>query len=216
MAKLTLTWPRGKYHREINVVWTTPGPTTGYSTSLLTVRHSASPPEVEELFVRETWIEDYEVRAEAIYKKLVTSTPDAFVDKFGLLTTRGETELVADFEAWRDEVERLLAWKKADDWGMAKKWLEANSRAIQLTGSFGEDDCGRPQLEFRPTTLLGYTLAQLVQDWSTGVQYRWCKRPGCQEWFYYGPGTKHRETAEYCGPTCRNAQYYLEKTRRKK
>ena len=203
MAKLMLTWPRGAYVRD--VIRAKPGPTLAQSAD-----------RDRECFVRETWIEDYDVRAEAIYKSLVTSTPDKFVNTFGLLTTRRKRESVENFEAWRDEIERLLKWKKADDWGMVKKWLEANSRAIRLTGGYGEDDAGRPQLEFRPTTLLGYILAQLVQDWSTGVQYRWCKRPGCHVWFYFGAGTAHRETAEYCGPTCRNAHHYLMKKGRGK
>ena len=77
-----------------------------------------------------------------------------------------------------------------------------------ISGALGHDDAGRPQLEFRPRTLVGFIYAQLIQDYTGGIHYKRCIRPGCGEFFYYGPTTRKRSTALYCNPTCQKAHAY--------
>jgi len=67
----------------------------------------------------------------------------------------------------------------------------------------------QPRLFFQPRDLLGAAYLQLMQDAAQGAILRLCARPGCGEWFYYGPGTKHRETALYHSPRCQKAHAYL-------
>ena len=66
----------------------------------------------------------------------------------------------------------------------------------------------RPQLNLVPSTLFDAALVQLLEEISSERPLRKCKRPGCPEWFTYGPGTKHRETAFYCSSKCQKAHEY--------
>ena len=144
----------------------------------------------------------------ALYERLVSYRPLDFVNTYGLLSTDGETENVGYFLNQRRGLKYLLAAKVRDDWDYAKRWSQVNPRASVLDAVIGEDDKGRPQLEFRPRHLFGFIVAQLIQDWSGGAKYKFCKRPGCREWFYYGPGTDHRETAQYHSKKCNLAHAY--------
>jgi hypothetical protein len=68
------------------------------------------------------------------------------------------------------------------------------------------DERMRPKLKFRPANLYQGIMLQFLEE--VGQPMRHCKRPGCPEWFTYGPGTDHRETALYCSPKCQNAHTY--------
>jgi hypothetical protein len=71
------------------------------------------------------------------------------------------------------------------------------------------DQQGRPKLKFRPGDLYQGIMLQFLEE--VGQPMRHCKRPGCAEWFTYGPGTDHRETALYCAPKCQNAHTYMKR-----
>jgi hypothetical protein len=197
MAKLTLSWPVGRYRRE--VIPAKPGGTLAQSQDY-------------EGFVREgAAIEKPAHDCDVLYEHLVRRSPDDFVNTYGLLWTRGRRESVDYFVRRQHAVAELLTAKKTDDWDAAKIWFEYNPEAVRLVAVLGEDEAGRPQLEFQPRNLLGFIVAQLIQDWTSGATYKWCKRPACPEWFYYGPGTAHRETAQYCSQTCKAAHFYERK-----
>ena len=143
-----------------------------------------------------------------LYKRLMTERPEDFVRKYGFLWSRGESEMVRDFFSARRELRKLVAFKKDDNWDWAREWMEARPHVVQLDGVIGKDEKGRPQLEFQPRHLFGFIVAQLIQDWSGGKTYKFCKNPGCDEYFYYGPKTDHRNTAEYCSKKCNLAHAY--------
>ena len=187
---LTLNWPSARYRRK-------------------TIRSSFVGPIAYLVFEREggaIWKDVHKV--DALYERLVSYRPLEFVNTYGLLHTDGEIENVGYFLNLRRGLQHLLAAKKRDDWDYAKRWSKANPSAIMLSGVIGEDDKGRPQLEFRPRNLIDFVTAQLIQDWSGGAKYKFCRNPGCREWFYYGPGTDHRETAEYHSKKCNLAHAY--------
>ena len=191
MAELTLNWPSARYRRK-----KIPATTTLSGTAYL-------------VFEREGGVIGKDIsRVAALYERLVSYRPLDFVNTYGLLSTDGERETVGYFLNLRRGLKHLLAAKKRDDWDYARRWWQANPHAAPLDAVIGEDDKGRPQLEFRPRHLFGFIVAQLIQDWSGGAKYKFCKSPGCREWFYYGPGTDHRETAVYHSKKCQMAHAY--------
>ena len=195
MARLTLDWPTGKYRIE----------TIPARSGTILTSHDAY-----DVFVREGPAVKKPVhKCAALYETLVRMSPEKFVNTYGLLWSRGRRETVEEVRLAQREVKKLLAAKKRDDWDAAKKWMQKTPRVIQLDGVIGEDEkTGLPQLEFQPRHLLGFIVAQLIQDWSGGAEYRFCKTPGCPEWFYFGAGTDHRMTAEYHNKKCNLAHAY--------
>jgi hypothetical protein len=150
----------------------------------------------------------------AIYETLAGKQrlePLDFVSKFGFLQMRGRTESVETFLGWRQAVGELVKVKALgeDSWPVAKVWLEANPQAMRLTGVYGEDEAGRMQPHFQPRDLLSFIVAQLVMDWGSGAQYRWCRRPGCHKFFYFGSGTGKRNRARYCDVNCKAAHHHM-------
>ena len=105
-------------------------------------------------------------------------------------------------------VRGLLTVAKADDWEAVGAWLQENPRVIEIFCIVGRDEVGRPQLEFQPRNLIGFIYAQLIQDYTSGAQYKLCIRPGCGKYFYYGSGTRKRNTSSYCTDTCQKSHYY--------
>jgi len=69
----------------------------------------------------------------------------------------------------------------------------------------------RPSLRLQPTNLLEGAIVQLLEDISSARQLRRCIRPGCREWFAFGPGTGRRKTALYCSPRCQKAHDYMKR-----
>jgi hypothetical protein len=210
MAKLTLQWPVGRYRIEtqvppkgrIRTVFDDLGPT-----EWVVLEGPKQPPRyaVDEVGANGA-------KGAALYERIAKiksgAAALAFVSTFGFLwSTRGR-EGVEDILAGAAELRKLLAAKERDDWQAAAKWLAERPRAAELTAAVGIDDTGRHQLVFRPRHLFGLSVAKLIQDWSNGAAYKFCRRPGCGNYFYYGPGTGKRETAQYCGPTCQNAHAY--------
>lgn len=112
-------------------------------------------------------------------------------------------------------VRRLIAEAKHGKWEKIAERLEdpndekRRSSLIGFSGVIGYDDVGRPQLEFRPRSLIEFIYAQLIQDYTRGAKYKLCIRPGCGEYFYYGSGTGKRNTAMYCSAKCQKAHQYM-------
>ena len=214
MAQLTLNWPVGRYKIETEL----PSPSPPKISTILSevgnreqkwiVREGAAKPTLAH-------------KPDAIYEQLANCEKSedgilTFVNKFGLLYNRDKKEKVETFLTARSELKKLLVAKKRDDWGAASKWIEKHPKAIRLNAGIGYSNTDRPQLEFRPQNLMGLIVAQLIQDWSNGAKYKFCTRPGCGEYFYFGSGTDHRETAEYCSPKCQNAHAYAKRKEKKK
>ena len=130
------------------------------------------------------------------------------MNAYGLLLTRGGRETVRNFLSARRELKRLLAAKERDDWNGAEKWMQEHPRVAQFDLVASEHKNGWPQIEFRPRHLFGFIVAQLLTDWQGGAKYKFCKRPSCHEYFYYGAGTGKRETAQYCSRRCSDASTY--------
>ena len=70
------------------------------------------------------------------------------------------------------------------------------------------DEAGKPQLGLRADQFYSFIFAQLIQDYTSGAQYKLCIRPGCGKYFYYGSGTGKRNTSSYCTDTCQKSHYY--------
>ena len=72
----------------------------------------------------------------------------------------------------------------------------------------------RPNLHFRPGSLLGAIYLQALQDASGGAELQKCDRPGCPKYFQVGPGTGrprlNRDVA-YCTPKCQKAHAYMKR-----
>jgi hypothetical protein len=100
-----------------------------------------------------------------------------------------------------------LKLKQAKDWDRLRTWLAVdNPNFVRLRPALLAGD--PPQLFFQPRTLRDAVYLQFFEDLTTRANLRKCKRPGCGEWFKYGPGTLHRNTAQYCSPKCQNADKY--------
>ena len=227
MAELTLNWPSGPCRRR-KISGAPPGAQVSPWATQFLEANPLTKKEKEKLRVTQQafrgtifdgtayWIFEREGEAPprpvhkcaVLYKRLMEERPDDFVSKFGFLWSRDESELVKVFSAARREIAKLVAAKKGDDWDAAKKWQEEHPQFMQLDGVIGEDEVGRPQYEFQPRHLCGLIVAQLIQDWSDAREYKFCKRPGCGEYFYYGAGTGHRKTAKYCSKKCNLAHAY--------
>ena len=214
MAQLTLNWPVGRYC--IETVPAGSGRTIADSTSAYRIIWREGPA-----------LEKPVYKVDALYERLVKMSPEKFVKTYGLLWSRkggrrGAEIIDMDLEegsvesrtirAAQRELKQLLAAKKRDNWHAARKWMQERPR-VQLGAVIGEDEAGRPQLEFQPRNLFGFIVAQLIQDWSGGAQYKFCKRPGCPEYFYFGAGTAHRNTAKYCSKRCQMAHAYQERSK---
>ena len=200
MARLTLRWPHG-YHYRIEHHPAGTGPT-------LAQQYDA----YDEL-VREGAAVEAEIKADVLYERFANTRRNAegmkaFAETFGLLWTRSPRESVEAMLIAQRELRKLLAAKKRDDWEAATAWLKDRPKVATLAAIIGQDNQGRHQLEYQPQHLFGFMVMQLIRDWSRGATYRWCERPGCDEWFYYGPGTEHRETARYHSPQCQAAHAY--------
>lgn len=194
MAKLALYWP-------VDV--------SGY--------HIEAPPHVGPSIVRNggRLMTDRDVlQCPALYQRLADCEPTGegalkFVSKYGFLSgTRIET---VEFICQQIAIVRsLLNAKNDDDRKALDDWMANSGQAIRLHAKLQGEKT--PQLFFAPRTLIDAVYLQFFQDLSTSPNLRLCARPGCDEWFTFGPGTEHRNTAQYCSPKCQKAHTY-EKTK---
>jgi hypothetical protein len=110
----------------------------------------------------------------------------------------------------------LVRAADARDWTKITGWLEKAYKGGRGVGRLGvvfetAADTSRPALHLRPANLWEAAVVQLLEEISSGRPLKHCKRPGCPEWFTYGPGTDHRETALYCSSKCQNAHTYMKR-----
>ena len=208
MPKLSLPWPidRDGYHIEKS------------ARSAGTIQFARTPLESEDAG---PWIvrnggEDYEgdrLKIDALYRLLAgcRSTEKGaldFVRQFGFL--KGESSESVEFICEQIKIFRhLISLKQSQKWESLRHWLKHNSEFIRLNPELLAGD--PPEVFFRPSTLLDAIYFQFFEDLSSGANLRLCKRPGCREWFKYGPGTLHRNTAQYCSPKCQNAHKYAKR-----
>jgi hypothetical protein len=143
-----------------------------------------------------------------------------FVTRFGFLgkpRDRSETldSIIHEIRALRSVIEAAgLVGDHPADWGSLRAWIEENKRAVRLSPEL-VDAVGRDRLElsFGPSDLRSAIYLQLLQDVTRSKTFKICANPSCPNWFYYGPGTDHRKTAEYCSPKCQKAHAYLQTKR---
>ena len=205
MARLSLHWPVdvGGYHIK-------PAPTGGTSRAAKTIIGSANPgPSI----VRDGGKLNYDrdsMKIDGLYPRLADCPPTPqgaldFIRKYGFLN--GKRSELVEFICHEIKVVRsLLAVKKSGDWEKLYLWMIDNPKASRLKPVLLGGD--PPQLFFQPTTLLDAIYLQFFEDMSGGANLKFCKRPGCGEWFRYGPGTLHRATAQFCSPKCQKADDY--------
>jgi hypothetical protein len=127
-----------------------------------------------------------------------------FVSRYGFLraTKREEVSYIChQIEVFRSLIE---ARDRRDSDGLLH-WLNNNSHAIRLNPRISGDPL---EFFFQPATLLDALYIQFFEDSESGAEHRLCARPGCGNWFKFGPGTDHRQTARYCSPKCQKAHAY--------
>ena len=141
-----------------------------------------------------------------------------FVTRFGFLNRRNGREqrvddILNDAETMRDW-DRSIAWQ---DWPAISKALDsAGEDSLFEIGGVGrlgllihhQDGTERPELRLRPGSLFQAILVQAIDNAIDGTPLKKCFNPACSEWFRYGPGTNHRNTAMYHSPTCKGAHAY--------
>ncbi len=153
-----------------------------------------------------------------------TKTPQGaldFVSTYGFLQQKdAKEETVADIKDAIETARILSALYDKNDWVKVADWLnEAGRDSMFGLGGIGrlgvvfhgEQGAARPGLKFRPGSLRSAILVQYLDDMSGGAKLRECIRPGCPEWFKFGPGTGRRETARYCSPKCQQAHAYMKR-----
>ena len=190
-------------------------------------RHGVLLPGHQDFIVREGGsLESYKpFDIVAIYRRLaeVKKTPQAAVEfcyGFGfLIRPKSRKMSLAEFFSYRDSMRR---WVQLYDHGLWHR-IEAELQAAAGQGdgrspfggagrlgvlfTFGEGT--RPSLKFRPSSLYGAMLCQLLDDAAGGTPYRRCDLPSCGQYFKYGPDTDHRNTARYCCAKHQQAHAYL-------
>ena len=144
------------------------------------------------------------------------------VSTYGFLFSRNaRSERVSDICGAIETARDLVAATDAKEWQRIADWLAraGSSNEHFIHGGIGKlgvqlsipDGEARPDLRLRPANLYHAALVQLFEEVSSGRPLRPCKRPGCSEWFTYGPGTVRRETARYCSTRCKDAHTYLKR-----
>lgn len=155
------------------------------------------------------------LKMDGLYRCLAESKPTAagaldFVSRYGFLSSSGAKEERVDSIVHEINVVRsVLATTERNDWSTLERWVEVNARAFRLGLTLKQSSGDRPTLFFKINTLREAIYFQLLADVTGGAKLKKCARPGCPNWFKYGPGTKHRETAIYCSPTCQKAHAYM-------
>ena len=142
-----------------------------------------------------------------------------FVSQYGFLDREKADEMeVSKITEAIGTARQLVVLNDKNDWKTVADRLDAAGQnslfGIGGVGRLGvlltaDPGAARPALRFRPGSLLSAILVQYLDDVTGGAELRECARPGCTEWFKYGPGTNRRETARYCTPKCQKADAYM-------
>lgn len=158
---------------------------------------------------------------DALYARLAECLPTSegalsFVDRFGLLRA-GDREPVAGVCAAIEAARALIATRDAGDIHTLTQWMTepGNAAAMALRPSLApaaavhsRRDRSPYDLILSPRDLYSAIFFQFFRDYTENRSLRKCARRGCGEWFQFGPGTRHRNTAVYCSPSCQHADAY--------
>jgi hypothetical protein len=203
MPKLSLEWPRGLNGYEVRYGRSSP--------SYLESDEPGKDPYIARLGEK---IETYDcMKIAGLYERLACSPPNekgalAFVKIHGFLKRKTSEKVRQICDAIR-EVAPLVRAKHKGDWAKLASWAKEKGDSIRVVPVL--IDGSPPQLFYRPASLYDAIFLQFFEDLSTGASLKHCKRPGCPEWFKFGPGTSHRSTAEYCSAKCQNAHKYAKR-----
>lgn len=163
-------------------------------------------------------MEPYEpLKTHGLYRRLADTdkTPEgalSFIKEFGNPNMMDADEY--DVERLYPFIENMkegISLTHKGEWGVLADAF--NSAAIRRHG-FGHMTIGfdfqtgdkRPTITLRPRSLISAIWLQFALDCSGGAKLRKCR--WCPEFFKYGPGTGHRNTAVYCSPKCQKAHAY--------
>jgi hypothetical protein len=130
-----------------------------------------------------------------------------FVNHYGFLREQKDAYSLRFFHYEVKVARSVVEAKRLGRWHVLYNWMRENSHTIRLNPVLLEAD--PPELFFQPTTLSDAAYLQFFEEVATRTQLKLCARPGCGEWFKYGPGTSHRNTAQYCSPRCQKAHAYV-------
>jgi hypothetical protein len=149
------------------------------------------------------------LKSDGLCRELAAATPDArgalaFVERHGFLRASKGRERVADIVAAIRVGKSLVAARTRGDVAALQEWLALNGKAIQVHAALGDDGT----LFFQPKNLIDAVYLQFFADGDAAMKC--CARPGCGNWFKFGPGTDppKRSTAIYCSRTCEKAAQY--------
>ena len=154
-----------------------------------------------------------------MFKRLAETPKDPgdvlkFAESYGLLWSDlhrgrkldgGSGEHVKE---WFYEIEKLkfaLRMNEAAPQGIAPRdsFITADVEIRELKPSKESPSRG----VVRPRSLLAAIWIQFVDHCSLPHR-QWKRCESCPEWFFYGSGTGHRETARYCSKKCQDAAAY--------
>jgi len=212
MAKMQLMWPKSRQGYRVELSRPAGGAAAG------TIAAEGS--QYETVIAVGTEVDTYNCcEIDGIYRHLASFEPTAsgardFANLFGLLQGRRSYSVLFFIRAV-ENMRALLRLSEEKDWPTISQWAIQNGKAIRFTADFQINDRpdarpnDRPRFFFQPMTLIDAIYAKFFEDLEAGAApMRLCARPGCGNWFKYGPGTGHRETAKYCSHKCQGAHSY--------
>ena len=159
-----------------------------------------------------------------LYRLLADVSDDesalAFVKAHGFLS-RGKDARVDEVLDAAADIRKIVDAIDKKRWGALSDALsDAGQDSIFNIGGVGRlgaifdwrEGMERPELHYRPGSLLGAIYLQALQDASGGAELQKCDRPGCPKYFQVGPGTgrpRLNRDAAYCTPKCQKAHAYM-------
>lgn len=159
-----------------------------------------------------------------LYRLLADVSDDesalAFVRAHGFLS-RGKDARVDQVLYAAADIRKIVDAIDKKRWGALRDTLNrAGQDSIMESGGVGRlgvifdwrEGMERPDLYFRPGSLISAIYVQALQDASGGAELQKCDRPGCPKYFQVGPGTgrpRLNRGVAYCTPKCQKAHAYM-------
>ena len=168
------------------------------------------------------------LRCVGLYRQLANVSDDdsalEFVKRHGFLTrAKAKDQPVGDVLDRAADMRGLVDAINKKRWGALTDALNrAGQDSIFQIGGIGRlgavfdwrEGMERPELYYRPGSLLSAIYLQALQDASGGAELQKCDRPGCSKYFQVGPGTgrpRLNRGVAYCTPKCQKAHAYMKK-----
>ena len=168
------------------------------------------------------------LRCTGLYRQLADVSDDdgalAFVTAHGFLgSAKKKRTLASDVLGYAQDMRELVAAIDGKRWGTLADTLDRAGRdSVEQIGGVGRlgaifdwrEGMGRPDLYFRPGSLVAAIYLQALQDASGGAELQKCDRPGCPKYFQVGPGTGRPRLSRgvaYCTPKCQKAHAYMKR-----